>query len=214
MILHKNKFLFLWIVALAGTIPLVGLGLYMYTIFTGILFALAFTCWVIAVIQSKDEGLVYKSSLKEILKTFDAVLVKLSELPDIEKRNIIKVDSIEDLIDAQVEIRKPIYYYLDVNSCTFILLDDKEMCFYVLRKDRNTVALIDGILREEEHKKRIRLERERKELENYNSDSRLLDDIENTTIIKFNNKTFRVSPIRNVEMPKINEVGVQHEEVQ
>ena len=64
------------------------------------------------------------------------------------------------------------------------------------------VAVLDGILREEEKKKQIRLERENRELDNYDKDSKILDGIENTTIIKFNNRSFVVSPIRDVEIPK------------
>ena len=196
MIVHKNKFMALWIIAILGSIPLVIFKLYEYCIVTGIIFAFAFVFWIIGTINSKDENKVYDSYLKEILKTFDSVLIKVTSIPDLGKRNIINVNSIEDLIDAQVELRKPIYYYLDINSCTFMLLDDKEICLYVLRRNKYVVAQIDGILQEEENQKRIKQEREKKTLENYNNDSSILDNIENTTIIKFNNKQFRVSPIR------------------
>ena len=202
MIVYKNKLLVLWILALIFTIPLCIFDLFEYTLVTGIVFGFSFVLWLIAYIESKDEGKVYKSNLKEILKTFDAVLIKVDEVPDIDKRNIIKVTSIEDLIDAQVEVRKPIYYYLDVNSCTFVLLDKKEYCFYIMRKNKDVVAVLDGMLREEEKKKQIRLERENRELDNYDKDSQVLDKIENTTIIKFNNKSYVVSPIRDVEIPK------------
>ena len=196
MIVHKNKFLVLWILAILGSIPLVIFKLYEYLIVTGIIFAFAFIFWIIGTVNSKDENKVYNSYLKEILKTFDSVLIKVTSIPDLGKRNIINVNSIEDLIDAQVEIRKPIYYYLDINSCTFMLLDDKEICLYVLRRNKYVVAQIDGILQEEANQKRIKQERDKKALENYNKDSSILESIENTTIIRFNNKSFRVSPIR------------------
>ncbi len=202
MIIYKNKLLVLWILALVFTIPLCVFDLFEYVLVTGIAFAFSFTLWLIAYIESKDENKIYKSNLKEILKTFDAVLIKVDEVPSIEKRDIIKVNSIEDLIDAQVEVRKPIFYYLDVNSCTFVLLDRREYCFFILRKNKDVVAVLDGMLREEEKKKQIRLEREKRELDNYDKDSKMLDGIENTTIIKFNNRSFVVSPIRDVEIPK------------
>ena len=216
MIVHKNRFLIIWILALVGSIALITFKMYEYLIFTGIAFVFAFIFWLIALNDSKDENKVYHSFLNEILKTFDSVLIKVNEIPDLANRNIIKVNSIEDLIDAQVEIRKPIYYFLDVSSCTFILLDDKELCLFVLRKNNDVVAAIDGILEEEENKKRIKTERDKKHQE----DSNLLDDIENTTIIKFNNRSFRVSPIRDKEKieevkeePKLEEVPEVKEEI-
>lgn len=202
MIIHKNKFLILWILALICLVPLIIFKYYQYIVFDAIVFIFAFIFWIIAIIDSKDENKVYDSYLKEILKTFDSILINVTEVPDISGKNVININSIEDLVDAQIEIRKPIYYYLDINSCTFMIIEDNQLCLYVLRKNDSVVAVIDGIIKEEINKKQIKMENERKAMEKDNNDSSILDDIDKTTIIKFGSRSFRVSPIRDIELPK------------
>ena len=140
------------------------------------------TCFV----NSRSDDSVYKSELNRILKTYDAVLVKCSSLPSLEGRNIINVETINDLVNAQVEIRKPIYYKLQLSCCSFLLLDDKEACTFVLKLNNEVVSELE-ILLEEEKIKRNKVD----------EDYSILDDIDKTTIIKLeNSKSYRVSPIR------------------
>ena len=126
--------------SLVATLFLVYNGLAMYAIFTVALVLISLYLLVMNLINSRDEDSIYESELKNILKTYDAVLINSENIPDLVGRNIIKVSSIEDLIDAQVEIRKPVYYKKEFDSCTFILLDDKEACIiFASLIDNNTV---------------------------------------------------------------------------
>jgi len=132
----------------------------------------------------------YNSEIKDILKTFDSVLVKSSEIPNLDNRNIIEVESIDDLVDAQLEIRKPICYLKQTESCSFVLLDDKEAYIYVAKINENILSPIEIVIKESKIKRKNREE----------MDSEMLRDIEKTTIVKLSNKkSYKISPVRKKE---------------
>ena len=61
----------------------------------------------------------YSVNLNKILKTYDSVLVETRKVPVIESEKVILVNKIEDLIDAQMELRKMIYYFKQTDNCSF-----------------------------------------------------------------------------------------------
>lgn len=130
----------------------------------------------------------FKSQLKNILKTYDGILISSSNIPKLEGKNIILVDSIQDIIDAQTEIRKPIYYKKTISSCSFILLDRDEACIYTLKESKDIVAPIDEVLDTIRKNEEKRLEE--------GIDESILKEIEKTTIVKLKDKAYRISPIR------------------
>lgn len=159
----------------------------MYAILTGTISFVLLVLFIMNLISNKDETSIYNSVLNNIIKTYDAVLINSENIPEIDDRNVIMVNSIEDLIDAQAEIRKPIYYKKEIDSCSFLLLDDKEACIYILKINDEVVSPLEVVLYEKMDKKN-----------NKSDDAKLLDDIDKTTIIKLeNNKSFKVSPIRD-----------------
>ncbi|MBQ8659548.1 MAG: hypothetical protein IJ475_01755 [Bacilli bacterium] len=189
----------LFICFLALTIYLVFSEVFMYAILTGTISLVLLILFVMDVFSSKDEYSIYNSVLNNIVKTYDAVLINSDNVPEIDGRNIIMVNSIEDLIDAQAEIRKPIYYKKEFDSCSFVLLDDKEVCIFILKVNDTIVSPLEAVLYE------IKANKSKK-----NDDSKLLDGIDKTTIIKLeNNKSFRVSPIRDKEKKSEKEISDQ-----
>ena len=84
--------------SLVATLFLAYNGLAMYAIFTVALVLISLYLLVMNLINSRDEDSIYESELKNILKTYDAVLINSENIPDLVGRNIIKVSSIEDLI--------------------------------------------------------------------------------------------------------------------
>lgn len=76
----------------------------------------------------------YKKSLKQILKTYDGILVTVSSLPTLDDLNVINVSSFSELLDAHGEVRLPINFYEDKNGATFVLVNDKMAWRYVLSK--------------------------------------------------------------------------------
>ena len=113
-------------------------------------------------------------------------MVETKEVPDLAYRNVIITTSIEDLVDAQVEIRKPICYIMNDKTCSFVLLDEKEAFVYYDKLDDKYISLVEKAI----ENKRKKMEEDKK------LDSELLDSIDRTTIIKLSNlKAYKVSPI-------------------
>lgn len=139
------------------------------------------------VIDNSSPERIYSSNIKEILNTFDSVLVKSNNLPSLEGRNIIILESIDDLVDAQLEIRKPICYLKQNESCSFMLFDEKEIYICIEKLNDEVVSPVEIEL--ENIKTRIKTSDE--------IDSSMIRDIDKTTIVKLSNKkSYKVSPIR------------------
>lgn len=139
---------------------------------------------IMYIINTRNDEAIYKNNLKKILSYYDAVLVQSYNFPNLKGKNIIKITNIEDLIDAQIEIRKPIYYMIEgEDSCSFVLLDNNEACIFILKQNDQVESPLELIMAE---------------YEKYNDiDESILEDIEKTTIIKLNGmKSFKVSPYK------------------
>lgn len=89
---------------------------------------------------------IYNGDLNRILKSYDNILVEINKFPKLDDKNIIEVKSMEELIDAQVEIRKPIYFKLEDDACSFILLDGDEACVFIFKRDVSSVSSLEKIL--------------------------------------------------------------------
>ena len=62
------------------------------------------------IVEKTDDVSIYNNELKKMLKRYDTILVETSTIPDLQDKNVMIITNIEDMIDAAVEIRKPIYY--------------------------------------------------------------------------------------------------------
>lgn len=161
-----------------------------YAILTATVAVILVAYAVIYYHDTKDHYSLYKTKLRKVINTYDSILVKSEKLPDMIDHSIIMVASMEDLVYAQMVIKKPIYFYEEERSCSFVLIDEKEICVYILKANHEdttaTEIIIDELRRQPEKKKDL--------------DHSILDDIENTTIIKLDNhKTYKVSPVRKKE---------------
>ena len=124
---------------------------------------------------------------RNILNTYDSILVKSNTIPSLEGRNVVNVEKMEDLVDAQLELRKPICYLKQTESCSFILLDEKEAFVYVEKLNDDVVTPVEIELKE------LKI----KEKDKDDMDSEMLKAIDKTTVVKLSNrKSYKVSPIR------------------
>lgn len=139
----------------------------------------------------KDPIKSYELRIKSTLNTYDSILVRNKEIPNLENRNIIMLYNFEDLVNAQIELRKPICYIKQTESCSFILLDGSEAWVYI---DKVNDAVVSPVEIEINNLKRV--------LKNESEiDQKILKEIEKTTIIKLPNaKTYKISPIRDKEI--------------
>lgn len=135
--------------------------------------------------EAPDEYTAFIKNKKRILRTYDSIIVEVEDIPNIAGKNIIKVKTIEDLVDAQLELREPIYYKNDNDSCFFILLHYNEACIYILKMNEDVVSPTE---------QSIRYMKEDKDSRNEN----ILEDVENTIVYKLDElRSFKISPIRN-----------------
>lgn len=137
--------------------------------------------------QSSNPEKKYHSKVKNIINTYDSILVKSNTTPSLQDRNIVEVLTMDDLVDAQLEIRKPICYIKQSESCSFVLLDEKEAYVYIEKINDKVTSPIEIEIKE------AKLKAKSKE----SMDSEMLRDIEKTTIVKLSNeKSYKVSPVR------------------
>lgn len=164
-----------------------------FSIILGALFIILAIVLGIYLKEEPDEYSAYIKNKKRILRTYNSIIVEVEDIPNIAGKNIIKVKSIEDLVDAQLELREPIYYKNDNDSCFFMLLHYNEACIYILKMN-------DGVVSPTEQS--IRYMKEDKD--NKEVDENILDNLENTIVYKLDElRSFKISPIRNESTIKV-----------
>lgn len=135
---------------------------------------------------------VYKKQVNKIIKTYDSVLVEVENLPKLADKKIIKATTFKDIINAQYELRKPIYYMKEEHFCDFILLNQKSAYVYTFKESDDYSSSLEKHLIEKEASEKLAS----RELE-------LIDELDKTTVIKLDNmKEFVVSPVRKKKKRK------------
>ena len=166
---------------------------YNYGIITTILSLISLSSLLVYMKDSTSNNKFYESTLNNKIKSYSSIMVEADELPFIEDRNIIVVSNFEGLIDAQRTIKKPVYYKKEIETCVFILIDNKEAIVHIYKQDPTAISPYELQLRKI-------IARGNKDI-----DHSILDDLEKTTIIKFDNmKKYRVQPIKEKDPTKKN----------
>ncbi len=139
------------------------------------------------IITNSNPKVAYESAVRSVLNTYDSVLVQSNQVPKLEGRNIVYIGTMDDLIDAQLEIRKPICYVKQSESCSFILLDEKEAYVHIMKLSADVLSPLEIEIKENDLKVKNKAE----------MDAEMLKEIERTTIVRLSNqKSYKVSPIR------------------
>lgn len=150
---------------------------------TSTVILLVYLCY--NVFSKNDEETIYNKKLKNILKSYDSILVYLDDDYKFSDENIMFVKSFDSLLVAQDEMNKPIMYICEDKSSAFLLEDDDNLLVYILKMN-------DDIVSRYETKILSHIE-ENNEIE----DETILEDLDKTTFIQLkNNKIYRVSPVR------------------
>lgn len=137
--------------------------------------------------DTKEEK--YETKLKKILKTYDSVLVETRKVPVIDSEKVILVNSLDDLIDAQQELRKMIYYFKQSDNCSFVLFDQNQANIFILKSNEEVISPLEIEINNNKIKNKNK---------NKNDiDEETLNEIDKTTIIKLpNDKAYKISPVR------------------
>lgn len=165
--------------------------IYTYAIILGTVSFILLIILLAVLFTSNDPNKKFNKALNKIIKTYGTILVKSKSSPSVDDRNIIRVESFEDLMNAQLEIRKPIYYTAEEKCCSFVLFADKDACIYILKQDETIISELEDKLEKEKNKKAKK------------DDYSMLNDLDKTSIIVLDNmKSFKVSPVRKKEEVK------------
>lgn len=173
-----------------------------FGIILGALFIILIVCLGIYLKEEPDEYSAFIKNKKRILRTYDSIIVEVEDIPNIAGKNIIKVKSIEDLVDAQLELREPIYYKNDNDSCFFMLLHYNEACIYILKMNDSVVSPTEQSIRYMKEDKDTKDESEN-----------ILNNVENTIIYKLDElRSFKISPVRNEEkLEVVDDTAIKQE---
>ena len=179
-------FILLFIIFIGFTYYLYVNSYILYAIVVGIISFIILLSVVSLFFQKISEEDDYELCLKKILRTYDAIVVQTNPFPNLRGKDIIRVFGMNDLIDAQAEMKKPIYYMKQQDSTAFLLMGANEALIYILKRREDVVSPIENLIKEAEkfpHKT--------------GEDEDLLSDIDKTTIVKLSNKkVYKVSPVR------------------
>lgn len=158
-----------------------------FSIILGALFVILLVILGFYLREEPDEFSAFIKNKKRILRTYNSIIVEVEDIPNIAGKNIIKVKSIEDLVDAQLELREPIYYKNDNDSCFFMLLHYNEACVYILKMNDSVVSPTEQSIRYMKEDK-----------DNKETSESILDNLENTIVYKLDElRSFKISPVRN-----------------
>ena len=88
----------------------------------------------------------YEKKIHRILKTYNSILVKCQNLPMLSDKNIVMVEGMDGMINAQIETRKPILYFEEPKSIAFIILDGNEAYIYIVKESLAIQSKVERLL--------------------------------------------------------------------
>lgn len=129
---------------------------------------------------NKPNGM-FNEYVKSIIDNNDSVLVEINKFPNMKGKKIFRTKTIDDLLNMELSVKKPIYYIYNNDSYDFILIDEKKIYVNTIRKNKNIISCLDLYL---------------SELNNIKEDYNLIEDLDKTTVIKVDkDKEYVVYPL-------------------
>jgi len=121
----------------------------------------------------------YDNKVDKLIKTYGPIMISTNELPNMKDKSFLPIEKIEGLLDAQAEIREPIYYVKKDDSTIFFIIN-KDSVLYTFIK-------VEGI-GETDLEKEFMAKKDGINLEP-------IKDIEHTIVVHSDDKSFSISPI-------------------
>lgn len=143
---------------------------------------------------SSDKSL-YDSKIDKLIKTYNPILISTSSFPNLKDKSILPVEKIEDLFDAQAEVREPIYYIRTNDSTAFYIINDESILINFIKVDEEETQL------EADFKKAQQLA--------VNLDN--IKDIDHTIVIQDKEKSFSISPLHKKKEKEAKKEEVKEE---
>ena len=102
---------------------------------------------VYGVFSNKNEKEIFYNTVNRIVKNYSALLVE-SSIPSFVGKDIIYVKNIDNLANAAIQLRKPIYFIKDKESCAFIVIDDVTTLVTILKVNNSSDNRVENIINE------------------------------------------------------------------
>ena len=195
--MENNNKMEILILSIGAVLVLLLLGIYFselkeYSIIVITLLAINVIVYVLYKFKTRTPESKFKSYVKNIINTYDSILAKVDNLPDLSDRDIVYIDKFEELINVQGETKKPIFYNIAEKTVSFVLIDNNLVCYSIIKENENLIDPIENELLIAKEKKKTK-----------DIDESILADLEQTTIIKLPNiGMYKVSPIRKKDDEK------------
>ena len=135
----NNKYKLIILVLLLVLLIGIDLGLFYYKLFEylivlGVVTIVLIIFIMLEIKKSKmDANKKYIYLLKRTLKIYNPVLVETKNFPETKNKSVLKVGDMNDLVNAQYEIKKPIYYIKGDDSTVFYLIDNDVILVYFIK---------------------------------------------------------------------------------
>ena len=129
----------------------------------------------------KPNGL-FNEYVRTIIDNNESILVEIDKFPDLNNKKIYRTKTIDDLLNMETSVKKPIYYITNNDSYDFILLDNKKVYINKIRKNKNIISCLDLYLSDLNNNKKDQYD--------------LIEELDKTTIIKVDkDKEYIVYPL-------------------
>ncbi|MBO5530697.1 MAG: hypothetical protein J5970_04790 [Bacilli bacterium] len=129
----------------------------------------------------KPNGL-FNEYVRTIIDNNESILVEIDKFPDLNNKKIYRTKTIDDLLNMETSVKKPIYYITNNDSYDFILLDNKKVYINTIRKNKNIISCLDLYLSDLNNNKKDQYD--------------LIEELDKTTIIKVDkDKEYIVYPL-------------------
>lgn len=175
------------------TIYFYKLNMINYVLVFGVIDLILFGIVMNFIISNRSDESVFNNRINKIIKTYESILVKSLNVPTLDNKNLVYVETMENLVDAQSELRKPIYYFLEDKCCTFVLKDTEDVLIYIVKVNESIESSVERdykVLKKKEEKAKDSI------------DKKVLEDLDKTTVFVINDKMLKVSPVRDKDKIK------------
>lgn len=125
----------------------------------------------------------YNKKLNRLLKIYNPILVSTTVFPKLNNKSILDVENFNDLLDAQTETRKPIYFIKGTASTAFFLINDDVLLVHFFKMNKTITSELEIELKKLELQSTLNLD--------------AIKDFDKTVVLQTNDKAYKISPIRD-----------------
>lgn len=153
------------------------------SLFFTVLLTVSIILLVKELFEDKDK---YRVQVNKIIKKYNSILIGVDSIPKLSDKEIIITNYFNDLINIELELKKPVYYIRKNNTCDFILMTKDEAYVFMMKRDNkyksDLLKYIESKSKDEEFIKK---------------EYKAIDNLDETSIIVINGeKKYKVSPLK------------------